>query len=122
MIVDVENLVVCVQKEEDTDTKQVYFYLYKVCICFVDLKNIFLGIIYRKNLLLQLLRKCILQTSRPVIEGPLGSPPFSQPSISKAVTNFIIYKFGHLPQKVSSAYQSWQGFRMQNFCYITINK
>nr|CAB3257876.1 histone acetyltransferase KAT2A [Phallusia mammillata] len=75
MIVDVENLVVCVQKEEDTDTKQVYFYLYK------------------------LLRKCILQTSRPVIEGPLGSPPFSQPSISKAVTNFIIYKFGHLPQK-----------------------
>uniref|UniRef100_H2Z2H4 histone acetyltransferase n=1 Tax=Ciona savignyi TaxID=51511 RepID=H2Z2H4_CIOSA len=75
MIVDVENLVICVQKEEDTDTKQVYFYLYR------------------------LLRKCILQTSRPVIEGPLGSPPFSQPSINKAVTNFIIYKFGHLPQK-----------------------
>uniref|UniRef100_UPI0005218383 histone acetyltransferase KAT2A n=1 Tax=Ciona intestinalis TaxID=7719 RepID=UPI0005218383 len=75
MIVDVENLVVCVQKEEDTDTKQVYFYLYR------------------------LLRKCTLQTSRPVIEGPLGSPPFSQPSIGKAVTNFIIYKFGHLPQK-----------------------
>uniref|UniRef100_H2Z2H5 histone acetyltransferase n=1 Tax=Ciona savignyi TaxID=51511 RepID=H2Z2H5_CIOSA len=47
----------------------------------------------------KLLRKCILQTSRPVIEGPLGSPPFSQPSINKAVTNFIIYKFGHLPQK-----------------------
>ncbi|XP_076804539.1 histone acetyltransferase KAT2A-like [Clavelina lepadiformis] len=75
MIVDVENLVLCVQKEEDNDTKQVYFYLYR------------------------LLRKCILQTSRPIIEGPLGSPPFSQPSISKAVTNFIIYKFGHLPQK-----------------------
>ena len=75
MIVDAESLSVCVQKEEDTDTKQVYFYLHR------------------------LFRKCILQTTKPVVEGPLGSPPFSQPSISKAVTNFIIYKFGHLPQK-----------------------
>ena len=75
MIVDAESLSVCVQKEEDTDTKQVYFYLHR------------------------LFRKCILQTTKPVVEGPLGSPPFSQPSINKAVTNFIIYKFGHLPQK-----------------------
>ena len=75
MIVDAESLSICVQKEEDTDTKQVYFYLHR------------------------LFRKCILQTTKPVVEGPLGSPPFSQPNISKAVTNFIIYKFGHLPQK-----------------------
>ena len=75
MIVDAESLSVCVQKEEDNDTKQVYFYLHR------------------------LFRKCILQVTKPVVEGPLGSPPFSQPSISKAVTNFIIYKFGHLPQK-----------------------
>lgn len=31
MVVDVENLFMSVHKEEDTDTKQVYFYLFKVC-------------------------------------------------------------------------------------------
>lgn len=30
MLVDVENLFMSVHKEEDTDTKQVYFYLFKV--------------------------------------------------------------------------------------------
>lgn len=35
MVVDVENLFMSVHKEEDTDTKQVYFYLFKVskCVC-----------------------------------------------------------------------------------------
>ena len=49
IVVDVENLFMCVHKEEDTDTKQVYFYLFK------------------------LLRKCILQMSKPTVEGPLVS-------------------------------------------------
>ena len=40
IVVDVENLFMCVHKEEDQDTKQVYFYLFK------------------------LLRRCILQTQR----------------------------------------------------------
>ncbi|XP_071803239.1 histone acetyltransferase KAT2A-like [Asterias amurensis] len=75
IVVDVENLFLCVHKEEDADTKQVYFYLFK------------------------LLRKCILQMSKPSVEGPLGSPPFEKPSINKGVTNFVVYKFGHLPQK-----------------------
>ena len=30
IVVDVENLFMCVHKEEDADTKQVYFYLFKV--------------------------------------------------------------------------------------------
>ena len=30
IVVDVENLFMCVTKEEDADTKQVYFYLFKV--------------------------------------------------------------------------------------------
>ena len=30
IVVDVENLFLCVSKEEDADTKQVYFYLFKV--------------------------------------------------------------------------------------------
>lgn len=35
MVVDVENLFMSVHKEEDTDTKQVYFYLFKVSKGFV---------------------------------------------------------------------------------------
>ena len=30
IVVDVENLFMCVHREEDADTKQVYFYLFKV--------------------------------------------------------------------------------------------
>lgn len=75
IVVDVENLFMCVHKEEDAETKQVYFYLFK------------------------LLRKCILNMNNPTIEGPLGNPPFEKPSIAKGVTNFVLYKFGHLAQR-----------------------
>jgi histone acetyltransferase len=75
IVVDVENLFMCVHKEEDSDTKQVYFYLFK------------------------LLRKCILQLSKPEVEGPLGKPPYEKPSIAKGVTNFILHRFTHLPPK-----------------------
>ncbi|XP_040208914.1 histone acetyltransferase KAT2B isoform X2 [Rana temporaria] len=72
---DVEYLFTCVHKEEDADTKQVYFYLFK------------------------LLRKCILQMGKPVVEGSLESPPFEKPSIEQGVNNFVQYKFSHLPAK-----------------------
>ncbi|GFO12454.1 histone acetyltransferase [Plakobranchus ocellatus] len=75
IVVDVENLFVCVHREEDAEAKQVYFYLFK------------------------LLRKCILNMSQPSIEGSLGTPPFEKPSIAKGVTNFVVYKFGTLAQK-----------------------
>ncbi|XP_032868037.1 histone acetyltransferase KAT2B isoform X1 [Amblyraja radiata] len=75
IVLDVEYLFTCVHKEEDADTKQVYFYLFK------------------------LLRKCILQMGNPLVEGPLGSPPFEKPSIEQGVTNFVQYKFSHLPPK-----------------------
>jgi len=75
IVVDVENLFMCVHKEEDSDTKQVYFYLFK------------------------LLRRCILQLSKPSVEGPLGTPPYEKPSIAKGVTNFVLYKFNHLSPK-----------------------
>lgn len=74
IVVDVENLFMCVHKEEDTDTKQVYFYLFK------------------------LLRKSILQLTKPVVEGVIGNPPFEKPNIAKGVTNFVLYKFSLLPQ------------------------
>lgn len=76
MVVDVENIYMSMQKEEDPDTKRVYFYLFK------------------------LLRKCIVTMTKPTIEGPLGQPPFERPSIAKAVTNFVLHKFGHLAQRV----------------------
>jgi len=75
IVVDVENLFMCVHKEEDQDTKQVYFYLFK------------------------LLRRCILQRTKPSVEGPLGNPPYEKPSIAKGVTNFVLYKFNHLSAK-----------------------
>lgn len=75
IVVDVENLFMCVHKEEDPDTKQVYFYLFK------------------------LLRRSILQMTKPQVEGPLGTPPFEKPSIAKGVTNFVLHKFNHLPPK-----------------------
>ena len=65
MVIDVENLFMCVHKEEDADTKQVYFYLFKI------------------------LRKGILQMSNVTVEGPLGTPPFEKPSIGK-VLSFLL--------------------------------
>ncbi|KAK9396394.1 histone acetyltransferase KAT2B [Crotalus adamanteus] len=75
IVLDVEYLFTCVHKEEDADTKQVYFYLFK------------------------LLRKCILQMGKPVVEGSLESPPFEKPSIEQGINNFVQYKFSHLPSK-----------------------
>ncbi|KAI7798931.1 histone acetyltransferase KAT2B, partial [Triplophysa rosa] len=74
IVLDVEYLYTRVHKEEDPDTKQVYFSLFK------------------------LLRKCILQMGRPVVEA-LESPPFEKPSIEQGVNNFVHYKFSHLPSK-----------------------
>ena len=60
---------------DPTSSWQVYFYLFK------------------------LLRRCILQLSKPSVEGPLGNPPYEKPSIAKGVTNFVLYKFNHLSPK-----------------------
>ncbi|KAJ8687563.1 hypothetical protein QAD02_023357 [Eretmocerus hayati] len=75
MVVDVDNIFMGMHREEDPDTKRVYYFLFK------------------------LLRKSILSMTKPTIEGPLGDPPFEKPSISKAITNFVVYKFGHLAQR-----------------------
>ncbi|XP_026736170.1 histone acetyltransferase KAT2A isoform X1 [Trichoplusia ni] len=74
-VVDVENIFMSMHREDDHDTKRVYYYLFKI------------------------LRKCILNRSHPRIEGPLGQPPFERPSIAKAITNFVLFKFNTLPQR-----------------------
>lgn len=96
MVVDVENLFMSVHKEEDTDTKQVYFYLFKVSFIQVSVNEQrrwgwtgqFAALSSTDPysslfLFLQLLRKCILQMTRPVVEGSLGSPPFEKPNIEQ---------------------------------------
>lgn len=74
IVLDVEYLYTCVHKEEDADTKQVYFSLFK------------------------LLRKSILLMGKPMLEAQ-ESPPFEKPSIEQGVNNFVQYKFSHLPSK-----------------------
>lgn len=93
MVVDVENLFMSVHKEEDTDTKQVYFYLFKVSFFQVSVRGrrreaggpaaLYSADLYSSLLSFQLLRKCILQMTRPVVEGSLGSPPFEKPNIEQ---------------------------------------
>lgn len=78
MVVDVDNIFLSMHSEKDPDTKKIYYYLCK------------------------LLRKAILSRSKPTIEGPLGQPPFEKTCIEKGVSNFVIYKFGHL------SLQEWQ--------------
>lgn len=75
MVIDSENIYITVQREEDPDTRRVYVHLYK------------------------LLRRSIIYRTKPVIEGSLKKPPFEDFSIVQAVTNFVLYKFSHLPPK-----------------------
>lgn len=41
-----------------------------------------------------------MQMTKPVVEGPLGSPPFEKLSISKGVANFVMFKYSQQTPKV----------------------
>ena len=41
-----------------------------------------------------------MQMTKPVVEGPLGSPPFERFSINKGISNFVMYKYNQLVPKV----------------------
>ncbi|CAG0882237.1 unnamed protein product [Darwinula stevensoni] len=88
MAIDLENLFNCVLQEEG-DTKQIYFHLYKVK------KTIFLNFSL-------LLRKSIQQISTPVVEGAVGKPPFQQPTIVKSLINFLSVRISDHSQKARS--------------------
>ncbi|XP_050452975.1 histone acetyltransferase KAT2A-like [Cataglyphis hispanica] len=75
MAIDTDNIFMCIHKEVDPDTRKIYFFLYKT------------------------LRKSILSLTKPTEEATLGHPPFERPSIAKAVMNFVLYKFSHLPPR-----------------------
>ncbi|XP_076270136.1 gcn5 acetyltransferase isoform X2 [Rhynchophorus ferrugineus] len=78
MVVDVDNMYTAICREENPDTKKVYMYLFK------------------------LLRNCVVTLEKPNVEGPLGQPPFEKPSIHKAVTNLLLYKYSHIGQELKT--------------------
>ncbi|CAG9859546.1 unnamed protein product [Phyllotreta striolata] len=75
MTVDVDSIYTSMSKEENLETHKLYQYLFR------------------------LLRTCVLTLEKPVIKGPLGQPPFEKPSIDKAITNLLIYKYSHISQQ-----------------------
>ncbi|XP_066149368.1 histone acetyltransferase KAT2A [Euwallacea fornicatus] len=81
MVVDVDNMYTAMSRQENPETKKVYLYFYKV------------------------LRNCVLTLEKPVVEGPVGQPPFEKPSIHKAVTNLLLYKYSHIGQELKTMYE-----------------
>lgn len=68
-VLDIETLFGLIIKEDDAETKQIYYFLFK------------------------LLRRGVLCQSETSVEGHLGKPPFEEPSITKSVLNFIFSKY-----------------------------
>lgn len=59
----------------------------------------------KKIIFFKVLRNCVLTLEKPVVEGPVGQPPFEQPSIHKAVTNLLVYKYSHIGQELKTMYE-----------------
>ena len=79
---DVETLFSLICKEEDADSKHIYFFLFKLL---------------RKSILNKesVSSECEQQGAYfSTVEAHLGKPPFEEPSITKAVINFLFCKYG----------------------------
>eukprot|EP00731_Ephydatia_muelleri_P008458 Em0004g796a len=76
LVYDMDNILLQMKNEkEDQDLKRTY------------------------GILFQYLKKNMLLPRLPSLSGEkLGTPPFERPSIAKAITNFVMYKFGSLQQ------------------------
>ncbi|KAL1501403.1 hypothetical protein ABEB36_006727 [Hypothenemus hampei] len=81
MVVDIDNMYLAMCRQDNQDTKKVYLHLYK------------------------LLRNSVLTIEKPVLECPVGQPPFEKPSIQKAVTNLLVYKYSHIGQELKTMYE-----------------
>lgn len=42
---------------------------------------------------------CVLKLENPIIKGALGQPPFEEPTIHKAITNMLVYRYSHIGQQ-----------------------
>uniref|UniRef100_A0A914UZ37 PCAF N-terminal domain-containing protein n=1 Tax=Plectus sambesii TaxID=2011161 RepID=A0A914UZ37_9BILA len=68
MVADVDVLYHRIQQEDDSDTKQVYYYLFRV------------------------LRKCVQNRCDLELDSPFGCPPFEQVPIAHILANFVALK------------------------------
>ncbi|XP_055940578.1 histone acetyltransferase KAT2A-like isoform X2 [Argiope bruennichi] len=53
------------------------------------------------SVLSKILQLCIINVTKPEIEGQIGKPPFESPSFVQIVKNFVLYKSSHLPNDQS---------------------
>uniref|UniRef100_A0A8C1RQV5 Histone acetyltransferase n=1 Tax=Cyprinus carpio TaxID=7962 RepID=A0A8C1RQV5_CYPCA len=113
MVVDVENLFMSVHKEEDTDTKQVYFYLFKGVLNFVQYKFSHLASKERQTMY-ELSKMFLLCLNYWKLETPSQFRQRAQKEDAAAYkvdyTRWLCYC--HVPQSNYSLprYETWQVF------------
>ncbi|ERL93579.1 hypothetical protein D910_10867 [Dendroctonus ponderosae] len=81
MASDVDMVQAAMSKQKNPETRKVYLYIFTV------------------------LRNSVLTLEKPVVDGPVGQPPFEKPSIQKAVTNLLVYKYSHIGQELKTMYE-----------------
>jgi histone acetyltransferase len=91
IVLDEETLFSLICKEEDADTKHVYFFLFKL------LRKTTINL--NKESIMKINEQTYndskqLLNSSTSIESHLGKVPFQEPTITRALVNFITYKFG----------------------------
>ena len=79
IVIDVETLFSLICKEEDAETKHIYFFLFKLL---------------RKSILTADQTSLSLSQNPSSVEAHLGKPPFEETSITKAIINFLFCKYG----------------------------
>lgn len=79
IVLDVETLFSLICREEDADSKHIYFFLFKLL---------------RKSILNPLSSELSTNSNPTSVEAHLGKPPFEEPSISKGIINFLFCKYG----------------------------
>jgi histone acetyltransferase len=79
IVIDVETLFSLICKEEDAETKHIYFFLFKLL---------------RKSILSADQTSLSLNQNPSSVEAHLGKPPFEETSITKAIINFLFCKYG----------------------------
>jgi histone acetyltransferase len=94
-VLDIETLFSLICKEEDADAKHIYFFLFKLLrksiLTHPSSTSTPTNPSNPSNTSLTLISAPTYPTS---VEAHLGRPPFEEPSIAKAIVNFLICKYG----------------------------
>jgi histone acetyltransferase len=78
MVLDIETLFTLICKEEDADSKHIYFFLFKLL---------------RKSMINPNVNNADTREEN-CVEAYLGKPPFEEPPIVRAILNFLFCKYG----------------------------